>query len=150
MLVIELVKHREDLVGYARGIVGGYAEDVVSDLSEYFLRGRFNAPPNPLPLLMWYTKCRCIDYLRSSLPMQELPRDLQIIIEESVTDPRIEYIEAALRELPPLVSRLIVLNRVEGITVPQLAKETGISIQRIKYLIRSGKKQIQDNETRRT
>ena len=145
MLVMKLVEHRLELVAYARTMVGDYAEDVVSDLCEYFIRGRFNAPDRYLPLLKWYVKRRCIDHIRTCIPMEQLPRELQVTIEMSEGDPRIEYVEAALSQLNPVVTRLIVMNRVEGITRPEIAKHTGMSVGRIRHLITTGEKIIRDN-----
>ncbi len=142
---MKLVEHRSELVRYASTMVGSYAEDIVADLSIYFLEGRFNAPDRYLPLLKWYVKRRCIDHIRTCIPMQELPRELQVTIEQSQNDPRIEYVEAALRQLNPVVSRLIVMNRVEGITRPEIAKHTGMSVGRIRHLITTGEKIIREN-----
>lgn len=145
MLVMESVKHRDELVKYARRIVGDYAEDVVSDLTEYFLRGRFNAPDNPLPLLIWYTRRRCIDHIRQRVYTSSLPHDLIDEVNDKREDDKIEHIEWALRQMNPVVSRLIVLNLVERITTKELAELTGIEQERIKYIIRQGKQQIKDN-----
>ena len=142
---MKLVEHRSELVAYARTMVGDYAEDVVSDLSEYFIRGRFNAPDRYLPLLKWYVKRRCIDHIRQCIPMQELPRSLQITIEESMNDPRIDYIETALTKLHPVVSGVIILNRVERVTLPEISKHTGISVGRLRYIKDRGEEIIRDN-----
>ena len=145
MLVMECVKYRSDLVSYARRMVGDYAEDVVSDLTEYFLRGRFNAPDNPLPLLIWYTRRRCIDHIRQSVSSTSLPYDLTDEVDEKKEDEKIQHIEWALSQMNPVVSRLIVLNLVERITTKELAELTGISQKRIKYIIRQGKQEIKNN-----
>lgn len=145
MLVMECVKHRDELVGYARRMVGDYAEDVVSDLTEYFLRGRFNAPDNPLPLLIWYTRRRCIDHIRQRVSVTPLPYNLVDDVNEHKEDAKIQHIEWALSQMNPVVARLIVLNLVERITTKQLAELTGIEQKRIKYIIRMGKQQIKDN-----
>jgi RNA polymerase sigma factor (sigma-70 family) len=139
---MECHRYRKELIDRARPMVGDYAEDVVSDLMEYFLVGRFNAPDNPLPLLMWYVKRRCIDHIRQTRRMQQLPQDLQDEIEASESDPRIEQVEAAMRELPPMVSRLIILSRVENVSRAKIAEMTGIPKHRIRYLIEQGEAQI--------
>lgn len=147
---MKLVEHRLELVSYARKMVGDYAEDVVSDLSVELMEKRFNAPDKYLPLLKWYLRRRCIDYIRSKPNTCELYENVELKDEPYIDNELIEAMEEELRNLDPVVTRILVLNRVERITAKQIAEETGISIGRIKGIIFKARKQVKENATRRT
>ena len=150
MLVMKLVEHRLELVSYARNMVGDYAEDVVSDLSEELLRKRLNAPEKYLPLLKWYLRRRCIDHIRASPNTCELYENVELTNEPYIDNELIEAMERELRNLDPVVTRILVLNRVERVTAKEIAEGTGISIGRIKGIIFKARKQVRENATRRT
>jgi RNA polymerase sigma factor (sigma-70 family) len=143
---MELVKYRTQLVNYARSMVGSDAEDVVSDLSVYLLQGRFNAPPEPIRLLMWYTKRKCIDHLRKKVTTEELPREFQDEEQDLGVNDRLEYLDAAMSQLHPFVAKVLVLNAIEGISRKKLAAETNISQYRLMYILHTAKKLIRENE----
>ena len=145
MLIVEAIKHREQLVARAAKIVGSDAEDVVSEVMIYLMEGRFNAPDKPLPLLMWYVKNRSIQHLRKRRTEQKAMVELRHMPEDEA--PRrqdIDRLEQEMRKLPPLVARLMVMHYAEGMTLPEMEKAIGLKQSRIEYLIITGKKQLRN------
>lgn len=147
MLIVEAIRHREKLVARAAKIVGPDAEDVVSDLMIYFMESRMNAPENPLRLLMWYTKNRSIQHLRKRKTEQKAIQNAARLTEdESSTSKDIDELERNLAQLHPVVARLIVMHYAEGMTIPEIERQTGIKRSRIEYLISTGKNQLRNGK----
>lgn len=147
MLIVEAIRHREKLVARAAKIVGPDAEDVVSDLMIYFMESRMNAPENPLRLLMWYTKNRSIQHLRKRKTEQKAIQNAARLIEdESSTSRDIDELERKMAQLHPMVARLIVMHYAEGMTIPEIERQTGIKKSRIEYLISTGKNQLRNGK----
>ena len=149
MLIAEAIKHRDKLVSRAKKIIGNDGEDVVSDLMEYFIRGRFNAPANPLPLLMWYVNVRCYDYKRRIKNKNFAPLNENSIQEHESTaenfSDKLQELELLLQQEHPFVSRLLVLHYAEGKTVQEISEETGIKKGRLNYIIRKARIQIKNS-----
>jgi RNA polymerase sigma factor (sigma-70 family) len=137
---VEAIKYRDKLVARAAKMVGSQAEDVVSDLMVYFIEGRFNAPANALPLLMWYVNKRSIDYIKRRQRENKMLRDMHYIgADESLHDDRIEGVETKMHELHPMIARLLVLHYAEGMTLKEIESKTGIKDSRLEYLVTIGK-----------
>lgn len=137
---MEAIKHRNKLVARAAKMVGSQAEDVVSDLMVYFIEGRFNAPANSLPLLMWYVNKRSIDYMKRRQRENKMLRDMHYIgLDDSIHDDRIDSVECKMHELHPMIARLLVLHYAEGMTLKEIERQTGIKDSRLEYLVTVGK-----------
>lgn len=147
---MEAVKHREKLVARARQIVGDNAEDVVSDLMEYLLKGRFNSPKDPLPMLMWYVKNRSIDFKRKKHIELRGYLEYTMAQDQEISGDEIEGLEESLKKLPAFICRIIILHYCEGMTLPELEKRTGIKFNRLRYLISLGTTQIRNDQEART
>lgn len=146
MLVLEAVKHRELLIKEARYIVGDAAEDVVSDLTEYFLRGRFNAPEKCVPLLIWYVKRRAISYKLKKKNEREKIQYIEVDDTTRELDYCPDKAMESLNNLDPLITKILVTHYMEGVPLVEISRQTGIDLNRLHYLRRCGANQIRNEQ----
>jgi RNA polymerase sigma factor (sigma-70 family) len=147
------------MVDKAKAIVGDDAEDVIQDVMEYFIKSRMNTVDQPLPLLLWYVKNRCIQHIRKkkravkhiySQDFIEEQRDWDQ--EEYEPRPEIDLMLEGLMNLHPFARELFILTVCEGWRVVDVAKQTGIKAERLFYIQSKTIKAIDEytKEKRRT
>lgn len=156
MIINDALKYRDELIIYAKKMVGHEAEDVVQDLFEYWIKARMPSSPNPKALLRWYVKNKCIDHIRKNNRYNETLDQLKHLESLNIykdrfappesVDERIDLILNKLQEIDPFARQLFILNKVVGVELKEISTDTGISKTRLSY-IQSKTKKILKNVT---
>lgn len=141
-------------------MVGDNAEDVVQDLIEYLLKKRFPSPPHPERVLFWYVKNRAIQHLRSEKVKRKFTektrkessqlQDFGIYPdrhqpEEDQSGKNIDILLDQFAKVDPVAREIFILRHVEGYTLVEIGKQTGISERRMKHIYTRVKKIIHDS-----
>lgn len=154
MIINDALKYRDELVKYAKRMVGCEAEDVVQDLFEYWMKARMPSSPTPKALLRWYVKNKCIDHIRKknlhNTAIENIKHlDSMDIFKDRFSPPdteseKIDLVLDRLQNIDPFARQLFVLNKVMGVSLVEIEKETGINRRRLTYIQINTKKILKD------
>lgn len=152
MLVVDAIKYREDMVRKAKTMVGDSAEDVVQGIVEYLIRKRMPGSKNAKSVLMWYVRNKCIEHIRNEKRKRKREISANDLDQESASEminhpKKIDCVIDCLMEADPFIQELIILTAVDRVSIPEISRNTGISIIRLNYIAERVKKQIKNEYT---
>ena len=132
-------KYRPKVLGYIRARVKGWqAEDLCQDVFEKAFRAADRYDPArsaPGTWLFAITRNTVINHLRRSRPTEELPEALadEGQIEDGLLqEEMLDTLAAALENLPPELTNIIVLRYYDGLPLMEVAAALGISYGAVK------------------
>lgn len=150
------------MVSQATLIVGeGNAEDVVQDIFIYLLGSTFSSKiNNPERFMYWLVKNRSIQFLRKKkvrlkhgeVQLREAIEDVNISITRKGVEPeqsdaetkKIEELYEILGWLEPFCRELYLLVNLDAKTIREISRETGIDYNRLRYIYKNIKNQINE------
>ena len=158
MLVVNAIQYREDMIRYARTIVGDAAEDVVQDITEYLLRARMPTSRSPKGLLLWYVRNRSIQHFKAErrrtdlIQVQSFNDDMaELGIYENRYQPpeyadKMDKLLDRLAEVDTFARQLFILVYCYGYSLAKISRESGLDLSRLHYIKRETKKILQNGD----